>query len=171
MKRLLSRIETGFDSTCQIMAIIAAYVLFVMMLITTSDVIGRYFFLRPVKGAYELVGFLLLCAATWGMAYCQVQGRHIKVTFLVEKLSPRIQSIITILSHFIGFAVSGVMVWQVVKLGIGYFIEHASSETLGMPYAPFAVILAIGMVMLAISLVKDLVHNFISLRGNLRMKA
>ena len=146
------------------MSVVAAYVLFVMMSLTVADVLGRYLFFRPVTGAHELVGFLLVCAATWGLAYCQLQKRHIRVTFLFERLSQKTGAIITILAYVIGLGISSLMFWQVVKLFNRYLVKGVETETLGMPYTPFIIILAIGVLMLAIILIKDLIHSFISLR-------
>lgn len=147
------------------MSIVAAYVLFIMMMLTVADVLARYFFVRSITGVYELVGFLLICAMTWGMAYCQIQKRHIRVTFLLERFSQKTVAIINILVWFAGFCLMSVMFWQVAVLAKRYFLNGAVSDKLLIPFFPWIVLLAIGIVMLALIFIKDLVHSFISLRS------
>lgn len=68
---------------------IAALSLAAMVVLTTADVVGRYFFSSPLHGATEmtefgiaLVVFSALPAVTWG-------GKHIAVDLLDRFFSPR----------------------------------------------------------------------------------
>ncbi len=57
IKKVDSKIASGLLSANRGMVYIAAIGLFVMMMVTVVDVIGRYIFNHPILGAYELVGF------------------------------------------------------------------------------------------------------------------
>ena len=60
MKNICLEIEKFIHSVSKYMAIVAAVVLGVMMLLTTADVTGRYFFNAPINGTWEIVGLLLI---------------------------------------------------------------------------------------------------------------
>ena len=68
--KISSRTESGVHSTNRVMAYVAAVALVGMMILTVADVFGRYVLNNPIKGTWELVGFLLVAAGGWGMGYC-----------------------------------------------------------------------------------------------------
>jgi TRAP-type C4-dicarboxylate transport system permease small subunit len=163
ISRLASQIERGLDFASRIMAIIAAYVLAIMVLLTAADVSGRYFFNRPIPGAWELIGLLLVCAGTFGLAYCQIKKRHIRVTFLFERLSPRLQAISDSLAYLIGFLAFSIICWQSSLMTRKYFLlgPEGTSFDLDIIFWPFWLTLVIGTGMLAIILLLDLLHSLI----------
>lgn len=135
LSKLMSRIEAGLTSVSRVMAIIAAVVLAIMMLLTVADVIGRAF-MHPIKGTWELIGLLLIPAATWGLAYCQIQRGHIRITVFSERFSPRLRAVFDSLAYFIGFGGFSLICWQMLVRGWKYiFIPRGGlSETLGAPF-------------------------------------
>jgi TRAP-type transport system small permease protein len=149
------------QSTSKVMAVIAAVVLFFMMLITVGDVIGRYFFDTPIKGTWEIVGLSLIFAATWGFAYCQLKQAHINVTVLLDRFSPRVRAILTTISLFFGFVGFSLISWRMVLHAQKYFLmtRGNTSDTLNIPYAPFMLGLAVGAGVMALMLIVDIVHT------------
>lgn len=161
LSKSLSRVEAGLRSASRVMAIIAACFLAVMMLLTAADVCGRYFFNRPIPGTWELVALLLIPAATWGLAYCQIQRRHIRIMIFVERFPPRFQAILNSFAYLIGIGGFSLICWQMGVMGKKYIFLPTGglSEDLGAPYFPFMFALAIGAGMLAVILLADLVHS------------
>ena len=96
------RFRSGVEKFVKIMAIIASCFLGAMALLTLGDVVGRYFFNRPILGTWELVGMMLVFAGTWGFAYAQVMKAHIRVDIVLNKFPPRIQAFTNILSYLVG---------------------------------------------------------------------
>lgn len=161
LAQVTSRVEAEFRLVSRIMATIAAFVLVIMMLLTVADVSGRYFANRPIKGSWELIGLLLIIAATWGLAYCQIQRRHIRVGFLLERFRPRVQTIFNSLAYLIGLGGFSVICWQMLVMTRRYISIPTGrvSETAGVLLWPFMLMLAIGAAMLAIQLLIDLLHS------------
>ena len=163
MRKVYDIIVVWLQRVSKVMGIIAAFVLALMMLLTVVDVIGRYFFNRPIKGTWELVGLLLVCAGTWGMAYCQMEKAHINITILLDNFSRKTQVVLQIFTCLIGFIGFGVISWQTYVLGASYFIMTRGNvtDTLGLPYAPFLWMLSIGAGMMALILIVDIINSFI----------
>jgi tripartite ATP-independent transporter DctM subunit len=157
------------DPVSRKMATIAAVVLGIMMLLTTADVIGRYFFNHPIKGTYELIGLMLVCAATWGLAYCQIERGHIRIEVLFERFSPGTKAGLNFMSYFIGLCGFFLICWQLLIMAKEYFLlgDTGTTETLGIPYYPFMLILAIGMGMLSLMLLIDIVKSMKEAKGNI----
>jgi TRAP-type C4-dicarboxylate transport system permease small subunit len=160
IQKWFSRSEEGIWKTNRWMVYLAAVALFGMMAVTVADIIGRYFFNKPITGAYEIVGFMLAMASAWGMGYCQVKKGHIRVDFLFCRFPKKVQALLTVLSYLIGLGIYGVLCWRVI-LVVQYYLglKHGfATDTLGIPIFPFVIMLAIGSGMLALVILFDLIR-------------
>ena len=83
--------------------------LVVMMMLTVSDVFLRYLFDMPIKGSMELTEYLMVCVGTLGLAWCALQGAHIKVDLIVSKLPQRTQKYIDSFNYVLLMGVSSAM--------------------------------------------------------------
>ena len=142
------------------MGVVAAVVLAAMMLLTVADVIGRYFFSRPIKGTWELVGLLLVCAGTWGLGYCQMEKAHISITIMYDHFSRRVRALMSTLACLIGLGGFSLICWQTFVLAKKYFFLPRGDETdtLGLPYSPFILLLSIGAGMMVLILILDVIR-------------
>jgi TRAP-type C4-dicarboxylate transport system permease small subunit len=160
---ITSRSESGLLWTNRVMVYVAAVTLFGMMMLTVVDVAGRYFFNSPIRGVYELVGFTLVCTGAWGMGYCQIKKGHIRVDFLLKRFSGRIQAALTILANLVGLVAFSLLFWRVILLA-EYFLslkKGNATDTLHVPIAPFVILLATGLGVMALDLLFDLIHSIV----------
>ena len=142
------------------MAVIAAFVLGIMMLLTVADVSGRYFFNSPINGAWEMIGLLLVCGGTWGLAYCQMEKAHISVNVLLLLFPSRLQALVRSLAYLLGLAGFTLICWRALLLTTKYMTERGHiTDTLRIPYYPFTIMMAIGTGVLALILLIDLVNS------------
>ena len=165
--KIASKTQSGIHSASNVMVYIAAFALFGMMMVTVGDVVGRFVFNKPITGAFELVGFLMVWAGTWGMAYCQVKKGHIRVDFLLQRFSKRGQAFLTFAAYLIGLLAFSLLTWRVI-LRAEYFLNLTrgnATDTLGIPIFPFVVLLAIGTGMVALVLLIDLLHTIAEVKG------
>ena len=159
LTKIASGTETSLRMVSRFMAFVAAFVLLSMMLLTVADVSGRYFFSRPIDGTWEIIGLLLVCAGTWGLAFCQMGKAHISVTVLLDLFTPRVQAGIRCLAYLIGFTAFSLMCWQAMLLAHKYFFTRGYiTDTLHIPLYPFMLIMVVGTGMLALILLIDLLH-------------
>jgi len=76
---MLAKIE-AFAS--RMLGLIAGTALFVMMLLTFVDVIGRYGFHRSIFGAAEIIEHLMMLTVFAGLAFITAKNEHITVTLM-----------------------------------------------------------------------------------------
>ena len=158
--KIASKVESGAISTNKIMAYAAGVALVGMMLLTVADVIGRDVFSNPIRGTYELVGFLLVGAGSLGLGYCQVKKAHIRVDFLLQRFPEKVRLILTVLANFLGFAAFSLLCWRCVLYAQYYLTATGNhTDTLGIPLSPFVVVLAVGTGMLALILLFDMIRS------------
>jgi TRAP-type C4-dicarboxylate transport system permease small subunit len=104
----------------------AAAVLFAMMVLTCTDVIGRYFLSQPVYGAFEITEMLLAALIFAGLPLVTLRNEHITVDVL-DPITPewvyRIQHVAACL---LGAVSTGYLAW---RLWIRAASLHAAGET------------------------------------------
>ena len=149
-KHLLQRINRG-------VAFVGMLFLVPMMLLTSSEVVSRALWNRPVPGSMELSSYMLALFILLGIAYThQVKG-HVKVTMftthLPEKAAVVLEMVTTLLSLFIVV----LLAWQGWVEGLQ---EEAVSDMLRIPQMPFRLLVCPAGALLAMELIFDLVDSF-----------
>ncbi len=131
----------------------------VMMLLTTFDVAGRYFFSKPIPGAIEMSEFMLAIFGILGMAYTHQSGSNVKVTMLTSALSPRLAKFTEIITILLGFQIIAMLAWYGVIAGIEEFHAGTTTDTLGIPIHPLYFLLSIGSGLLCLELLVNLIES------------
>ena len=121
----------------------AAILLFCLMLLTTADVVGRYIFNWPIRGAFETTELLLLALIFAGLPLASRANEHVTLDFIDMALSDRGQ---LLLRRFID------LVCGLLFLGLAYRVwikagkiagYGDTTEVLRVPVGPFVYFMAI----------------------------
>jgi TRAP-type C4-dicarboxylate transport system permease small subunit len=80
---------------------IAGILLLLMSILVCSHVILRGFFKGGILGTYELVQYGMLVIVSLTLAENELTGGNIIVNFLLDKMKPRVASILSIVMYFI----------------------------------------------------------------------
>jgi TRAP-type transport system small permease protein len=135
--------------------------IFVMMLLTTADVVMRYIFNRPITGSYELTQYLMVIIISFTLAYGAAGDGLVRVTILSERLSARTQSIMGIFTGLLGIGLFIFITWRSVNfVGLEHG-QHIKSPIIGIPLYPFAGLVVFGLVCLVLVLIIEWLHNLI----------
>ncbi len=128
----------------------AGAVLFVMMMITTADVFGRYVFNAPLPGGFELTEIMLATLIYCALPLVSKQREHIVIDTFDFLMSPVVKR---------GFDVLADLICSVVFSGIGYLIFRRAvrvaeygdtTNVLKLPLAPVAYAMAVMIVVAAL---------------------
>ena len=95
-----------------VLGALAAFVLFAMMTLTCVDVIGRYFFSKPIFGGFELTEMMLAAMIFLGLPLVTLRNEHITVD-VFDAITPdwlfRVQHIV---ACAIGMLSTGYLAWR-----------------------------------------------------------
>jgi TRAP-type mannitol/chloroaromatic compound transport system permease small subunit len=123
----------------------ASLLVFVMMLITSTEVIGRYVFNHPTTWAWplnrQIFGVFILVAG----AYTMSKREHIRIEILYDHFPPKIKLIARgiALASFVIFM--GVLVWQGSWMGLNsLMMKEKLAGAFRMPLYPFKLLIPIG---------------------------
>ena len=113
-----------------------------MMVLTFFDVVGRYLFNRPIRGAFELTELSLLVLIFAGLPLVSHADEHVTMDFIDKLLRPRALAWLERTVDVICAAIMFFVAWQVwVKAGkiAGY---GDTTDVLRIPVGPFVYFMA-----------------------------
>lgn len=127
-----------------------------MMFLTVYDVGARYFFKRPLAGAYEFTEFLLVMMVASALAFTQLSKRHVSVELIITKLPLRAQKFVNGMSYFICLCIYVLITWQGIKGAQTQWQNGVTSGAFSIPLWPFYLVLAFGCGVLSLIFLADL---------------
>ena len=158
---MLSKIQRWNVKFNRSLAIAAALFVAAMALATIIDVGGRYLFNNPLQGSVEISTEMLVMIVFLGFAYVQTQRRHIRLEFLMEKLSPKAQDVLNVISDLFILATASFLAWRcVLKAEYSWAIGEISPGIVPIPFAPARTIVALGFTLFAITVILQLIERF-----------
>ena len=125
-----------------ILGLAASALLLCLMLVTFVDVVARYLFNRPIRGAFELTELTLLVLIFAGLPLVSHADEHVTMDFIDRMLPQRAVPILVRLIHALVAAVFFFLTWQVlIKAGriAGY---GDTTDVLRIPVGPFVYFMA-----------------------------
>jgi TRAP-type C4-dicarboxylate transport system permease small subunit len=134
----------------KVMVCLATASLAAMMFLMAADVVGRYFFNSPISGGLELVEYLMAVIVPLSIAYCALQGAHVSVELLVDRLHPAVRQVIKIFTSTLSIVFVGLISWQNFLYIGEMYRSHLTSAVLKIPTYPFVAATAVGMTVFAV---------------------
>ncbi len=151
-KSLISKIVFSIVNTLNAVSIAA---LFIMMSLTTADVLFRYIFNQPIAGSYELTEFMMVILVSLGLSHCAVKGGHVNVDLIITRFSKRTRNIIATITSLLSFGLSALITWQGYLYVEDIFQSKLKTPVLLIPVYPFVVPIVIGFASLCLVLLID----------------
>jgi len=154
----IERIHKKMEWLSNNLSYLGSIALFAMMSLTTADVVGRYFFNKPVLGAFELTEFLVLILIFSFLAPSQAKKSHVAVDLVFQHLPGRMRSIIDVFNHLLCLVFMVLIAYRgfVRAFEIKEFGEATSN--LGIIKYPFAFFVVFGCAALSIEYLRDLIR-------------
>jgi TRAP-type C4-dicarboxylate transport system permease small subunit len=110
------------------------------------DIVTAKLFDKPVPGAIDIIGLLLVLVSAFGLSETELLKRHIRVDFVTMRLPGRLRYVCEAISAFISFAIWALIIWSSVKYALMLRISKEGSHTLVIPYFPFVLAMALGCI-------------------------
>lgn len=129
------------------------FVLLPLMLLTSSEVVSRAVWGRPIPGTVELSSYMLVIFILCGLAYThQVRG-HVRVNLLLTKLPPTLALAIEAITILLSLFIVGVLAWQGWVVGLE---QKTVSDMLRIPQLPFRLLVSLAGAGMFLELLVDL---------------
>ncbi|HEX5816997.1 MAG TPA: TRAP transporter small permease [Methylomirabilota bacterium] len=131
-----------------LLGVAASAILFAMMLLTTVDVVARYVFNRPLRGAFEVTELLLVVLIFAGLPLVSFAGEHAVMDFVDRVLGRRAQGALERVVQAVSAALMFLLAWLVWGKADRVWAYRDATDVLRVVYGPFVYFTA---VMLAVA--------------------
>ncbi|SDQ23307.1 TRAP transporter small permease [Pseudovibrio sp. Tun.PSC04-5.I4] len=135
MRSLVKLIELGLGICC-------ALLLAGMTGLTVVDVVGRYWFNAPVRGAFEVTQLMLGALVFSALPLTTSRREHVEVDMIYGMVPPVMQSLMTAISGFVSTVVLFVLSWRLAAHAVRLMEDGSVTNALDIPLAPLSWIAA-----------------------------
>ena len=142
------------------MVLLGSVGMMLSMLICVADVVGTNFLGWPVPGTLEITESTMVLIVFGALAYTQEKRGHIRVEILHGYMSPRIQSLMDAVTHFLAFVFFVLLTWHSIgELSYSWEMKEATMGAIRFPLYPARALLTIGGVLLIAQLALDVIAD------------
>jgi TRAP-type C4-dicarboxylate transport system permease small subunit len=120
----------------------AAGILLAMMALTVVDVVARYVFSRPVRGAFEVTELILVVLIFAGLPLVSFSDEHAVMDFIDRVLGPRAQRGLERLVQLACAAFMFLLTWLMWSKADRIWAYRDVTDVLKILYGPFVYFMA-----------------------------
>ena len=126
-----------------LLGVAASAILLAMMLLTVVDVVARYVFSRPVRGAFEVTELMLLVLIFAGLPLVSFADEHAVMDFIDRLLSARAQRRLQRGVQVVSAAFMFLLAWLVWLKADRIWGYRDATDVLRIVYGPFVYFMAV----------------------------
>ncbi len=139
-----NKVARATDVVASATAYAAGAVLILLMLLTTADVAGRYFFNSPINGVFDLTHFAVSMMTFLGLAYCGYRGGHVVIELLYDMLPSGARRVLNRVINLAGCALFALIAWRTAVQSIDVREMGEASQMMEIPLFPLYCLVAFG---------------------------
>ena len=126
-----------------LLGVAASAILLAMMFLTVVDVVARYIFSRPVRGAFEVTELMLLVLIFAGLPLVSFSDEHAVMDFIDRLFGRRGQDRLQRLVQLLNAAFMFLLTWLVWRKADRIWAYRDSTDVLRIVYGPFVYFMAL----------------------------
>jgi TRAP-type C4-dicarboxylate transport system permease small subunit len=130
-----------------LLGVAASVILLAMMLLTAVDVVARYIFSRPVRGAFEVTELMLVVLIFAGLPLVSFSDEHAVMDFVDRLLGPRGQRRLQRVVHVVNAAFMFLLTWLMWLKADRIWAYRDATDVLRILYGPFVYFMALTLAM------------------------
>jgi TRAP-type C4-dicarboxylate transport system permease small subunit len=152
----LSRADRLFFKLESVLNLVGGIVIFLLVLLATTNVLGRWIFTAPISGYIDWVEQAMAFFAFLGLAYTQRLGGHIRMDMLVGNLHGRPLWLTELVSAILMFLVTLVLIYGSWLHFLRAYQIGDSSLDINLPTWPAKLVVPIALSVFAIRLLLNI---------------
>jgi TRAP-type C4-dicarboxylate transport system permease small subunit len=126
-----------------LLGVAASVILLAMMALTVVDVVARYIFSRPVRGAFEVTELMLLVLIFAGLPLVSFSDEHAVMDFIDRLFGGRGQDRLQRLVQLVNAAFMFLLTWLVWRKADRIWAYRDTTDVLRIVYGPFVYFMAL----------------------------
>lgn len=130
----------------------------VLVLLTATDVTGRYFAM-PIKGAFELSELCMALFVSGSIVYTTMSKGHISMDVIVSRFSPTVQARFDLLKDVLGLIIFAALFQAYVTRSISLIRLPQTTDILHIPISPFAIFVVFAAVVIWLEILAQTIES------------
>jgi TRAP-type C4-dicarboxylate transport system permease small subunit len=126
-----------------LLGVAASAILLAMMFLTVVDVVARYVFSRPIRGAFEVTELMLLVLIFAGLPLVSFSDEHAVMDFVDRLLGRRGQRELERVVQIANAAFMFLLAWLVWRKADRIWAYGDTTDVLRIAYGPFVYFMAL----------------------------
>ena len=126
-----------------LLGVAASAILLAMMLLTVVDVVARYVFSRPLRGAFEITELMLLVLIFAGLPLVSFADEHAVMDFIDRLLGRRGQGWLERAVQLVNAGFMFLLTWLVWRKADRIWAYRDATDVLRIVYGPFVYFMAV----------------------------
>ena len=166
----IERTHSVISRFTRYISFIALAVTFVLMIVTTVDVILRAIakgmgggIKLGIDGSYDMTEMGMVIIVFFGIAYFQSQRGHVRVEMFVEKFPYKVRCLIEGVVYLVEGGFGALMCYSSFSQIARLQSRGVSTATIHIPHWPLAVFMTIGLLLFTIFLFLDAILAFMKI--------
>lgn len=147
-----SLIDRSFHKFESALTLMGGIVIFLLVLLATTNILGRWFFNMPVNGFIDWVEQAMAFFAFLGISYTQREGGHIRMDIVISRVRGRALWVAELLSTLLIFGVTLILIYGSTLHFLRAYQIGDSSIDIDLPTWPAKLVVPVALSILAIRL-------------------
>jgi TRAP-type C4-dicarboxylate transport system permease small subunit len=141
--------SSGMVALEGLLEICGAVILMFLMLLTSVDVVGRYVFNVPARGAFELTELTLAILIFAGLPLVSRHQEHVVVDLLEQRMPPGFRRVMDRAANLVSAAALVGLAYLLAVKAERMTRDGDYTSVLKVPYAPFVFMMAVLVIICA----------------------
>ncbi|RLB35061.1 MAG: hypothetical protein DRH12_16930 [Deltaproteobacteria bacterium] len=118
---LFSTLDRIFDGLLKAFAWLAGFMMMFALVSVCIDVVLRYFFNKPIGWVLQISEYILLYIPFLAAGYVLRQESHIRIDIILNRVSPRLQNRINIVTSLVGALVMLILTYYGIYVTYDFY--------------------------------------------------
>jgi TRAP-type C4-dicarboxylate transport system permease small subunit len=127
-----------------------------LMFLTVLDVVGRYFFNRPVPGTFELTEMFMVLIVFLALGLAQHHNEHISLDLAYNYFPSRLKKGTNLIVDLVNLAIIAAVTWQLYHYSVRMSDGNYTTAVLQLPIHPFVILALLGTASYVFAIICDL---------------
>lgn len=169
---LVIKVQHWYRYVLLALAIVAMGAIALMSFSTSADIIKRWIMIWPFPGVHQLNETLMVVMVFLGIGWSQLHRRHIRVSFIISRMSDRRTVIMDIIACLFCLVCIFFLGWKTLQEGLYSvsILEFSGMGNVRFPVYWARMLIPLGALIFAGQLIIDIWTNFTRLRGKLPLE-
>jgi C4-dicarboxylate transporter DctQ subunit len=133
--KLWSKVIKVIDKIVDLGASLAAWLLGLMMVLITTEIITRYFFNKPITWSIEVTEYGILWVTFLSTAWVLKKGGHVVTDLVLDQVNPRTRRILNIFTSTVATCACLVFTFYAIKVTLDLCQRGLTLATVLKPLA------------------------------------